>query len=258
MEKHPHGGGETVNKIVAINIDAARYLDLDAFYRENEEGFRLIDKAGFTELIPIDSVSQVSKTVLRIILRLLLDKKTVIFNPTTLEGYNSSLYDKLVTNLNSFYKNTDLVFHPQHVVSVRRSTFYKPKIDMHQVILFKPEDRLIDFLSMQLSLEDLSVFINQGSYEFMSLVRIAYILKPKVPREVALSANQRGGEDVHLPPSFVEDAMKEYSHTFETTLTSLKKNTLTSVKKGIKNIGQKISKKKGAKKKGKQTKHKRK
>ncbi len=130
---------------------------------------------------------------------------------------------------------------------------------MHQVILFKPEDRLIDFLSMQLSLEDLSIFINMGSYEFMSLVRIAYIVKHKVSATVS----QRGGEEVHLPPSFIENAMTEYSHTFEDKLESLKKNPLAAVQQVIKKMQPNKSRKKGdkkadKKKKGKQTKQKRK
>ena len=189
--RHPHGEGVSVNKIVDINIKAAEGIVLTDLYQENSEKVILIDKEGFIEINPTDNTVTTDKSLIRIIIKLLSDGKNVIFNPSTFEGYNPALYDKLTTNLNTLYKNSDFVFHPQHIVSIRRSNYYKPKIDMHQTILFRPDSRLIDFLSMQLSLENLSLFINTGSYEFMSLIRIAFIFKPKDAARCAIGRRTR-------------------------------------------------------------------
>ena len=57
--------------------------------------------------------------------------------------------------------------------------FYKPLIQTNQPILFKPTPILIKFLTMFLSLDDLSKYLNYGSYEFMSRVRIGYNIHVK-------------------------------------------------------------------------------
>ena len=57
--------------------------------------------------------------------------------------------------------------------------FYKPLIQTNQPILFKPTPILIKFLTMFLSLDDLSKYLNYGSYEFMSRVRVGYNIHNK-------------------------------------------------------------------------------
>lgn len=252
-KRHPHGEGMSINAIVDINIDTAQDIDVESLYEANHEGILLVNKDGFTELIPTASASITSKTVIRIILQFLLNDKSIVFNPKSFAGYIPALYDKLVENLNTIYKNSDLVFHPQHIVSVRRSSFYKPKIDMNQVILFRPDSRLIDFLAMQLSLEDLSVFISAGSYEFMSLLRIAFIFKSKVKAEipqVGLDITQIGGGK-NQPLYNVSTTIREYSETFENPIKSLVRNFSNRAPR-------KSRRKRTDRRSTKQTKHKRK
>ena len=227
--RHPQGDGLSVNSIVEINIEEAQDIDMEMLYYENDSGILLVNHTDFIELIPKDTTSTISKVVIRIILQLLLNDKSIIFNPKSFTGYIPALYDKLVTNLNTLYKNIDLVFHPQHIVSIKRSSFYKPKIDMHQVILFRPDSRLIDFLAMQLSLEDLSIFINTGSYEFMSLLRIAFILKSKVKTEnlekgLNIISVEGGGRHKNRSQYNINNTMREYSETFEKPTQYLARN----------------------------------
>ena len=112
----------------------------------------------------------------------------------------------------------DLVFKPEHLRSEHRSSIYKPKINMNQVILFRPESRLIDFLSMQLLLEDFSIFISNGSYEFMSLIRIAFILPSK---DRTCVKHGGGGGDSKTDNKFnLGDALNEYIEEFESTSSS--------------------------------------
>ena len=172
---HPGGEGVSYNKIVDINMAYATDP-------ENEESLKTeanvtVDKTNpnLIEIIPNDATFETNKAVIQLLLKYLVLNKTVLINPKHSQGYKSFLYEYITKKVNTLYKEIDFIFFPELLVTIRRSSFYKPKIFMNQVILFKPEQRLIDFISMQLSLEDLSVFIFQGSYEFMSLVRVAYL-----------------------------------------------------------------------------------
>ena len=53
-----------------------------------------------------------SRELIKIILRILLDNKCIIFKPSLEPDYNSELYDKLYQNLNSIYSYVDFVFNP--------------------------------------------------------------------------------------------------------------------------------------------------
>ena len=217
-KKHPMtDDGESVNEIVDINIKTARQMNLDGLYKDNSEGFILKDMTGFTEIIPTDNTSISYTKLFRVILRFLLDEKTIVFNPTSFENYDISLYNKLTSNLTTLYKNCDFVFHPDHIVTTKRSSFYKPKLSMNQVILFRPDSRLIDFISMNLSLEDLSIFINNGSYEFMSLIRIAFIFKSRPQIGIHDSSiTQNGGyKERKLPKYDIYNTINEYIDVFE-------------------------------------------
>lgn len=255
-KKHKHGGGESVNEIVDINIYEARELDIDRFYIEDSKDIVLQDKGNHVEIKPKDESITTDKQLIRVILRLLLDGKNIIYNPSSFVGYDESFYNKLITNLDTQYKDIDFGFHPIHKVSMIRSNYYRPHIDMNQAILMRPENRLIDFLSMQLSLEDLSVFINIGSYEFMSLVRIAFIFKTPI-RETELvsnpeSTNMMGGYKKYD----INRLIKEYTETFENSIKMIK-NKKSKQRKDTRKKKNKIDKSdKSDKSHGKKTKRK--
>ena len=119
---------------------------------------------------------------------------------------------------------------------------------MNQVILFRPDSRLIDFLSMQLSLEDLSIFINVGSYEFMSLIRIAFIFKSKPPVISEIQENQSGGRKKRLPKYDIATTTREYLDIFEAEVKPLaikkKKNKNTRRKNKNKKSKKSLTKRK--------------
>jgi hypothetical protein len=75
---------------------------------------------------------------------------------------------------------------------------------------------------MQLSLEDLSVFINIGSYEFMSLVRIAFIVKSPI-RETELVSNPESTSMMGGSKKYdINRLIKEYTETFENSIKMIK------------------------------------
>ena len=98
----------------------------------------------------------------------------------------------------------------------------------NQPIFFRPDSYLLDFLSMQISLESLSEMINKGSYEFMSLVRVAYYFMIK---------GQRGGGK-NKPQQILDKYIEDYENEMEkeelvpTKQVAGKRNKKTRRKKG--------------------------
>jgi len=124
------------------------------------------------------------KKILKLVIRLLMSGKSVIYNPIGVKGYNPEFYDLLKTKLQTTFKTMDIVFVPKLTISRAAphsiNYFYKPEIMTNQVMYFKPTRVLIDYLHMFLSLDDFSLFLKGGSYQFMSNNRVGYlILKSK-------------------------------------------------------------------------------
>ena len=74
----------------------------------------------------------------------------------------------------------EFVFSPIYNSSDLFGDFYKSGVNIDCAMLFRPGNKiLIDLLSMFLSLEELSHYLQNGSYEFLSRIRIAYMNKIK-------------------------------------------------------------------------------
>lgn len=135
-----------------------------------------------------------------LIIRLLLDGNSVIYNPINQQGYDSNNYNILKQNLETRYKNLDFIFSPM-ITGNHRNDFYRPKILTNQAILFTPHNKiLIDLLSIFISFEQLSDYFNEGTYEFMSRLRIGYVFKPAKKSNVFNFANNEttGGNNSEL------------------------------------------------------------
>ena len=167
-KKYP-GENETMNEVVDINMQRAKNMNL--------EGLQLITSANFTEIQNTDNSIDPAKMV-SLIIRLLNDGQTVIYNPVNMPGYNPNIYTKIIEKRETIYKNLCFVFNP-NIQSFRFSNFFKPQMNLNQAILFRPDPIFIQFLSMFLSLDDFSTLINNGSYEMMSRIRLGYIFPPK-------------------------------------------------------------------------------
>jgi hypothetical protein len=161
--------------------------------------------------------------IIALIIRLLKMGKKVIYNPINEPGYDPSYYEKLKRNM-IMYSHLEIVFVPEYTESGFNSQF-RPTIKLNQPIFFNiGNDKLIQFLSMFESLKDFSEFINNGSYQFMSSVRVGYITKPRVPRGalsiaegvVAESANRGGG------PINIEKFEEEYDKGLELMYSNVK------------------------------------
>ena len=122
------------------------------------------------------------KKIISLIIRLLEDNKTVLYNPVDEDGYDVKYVNSLIDNINTLYKRSEFVYVPlfnNSKAPYSMNYFYKAEISLNQPILFRPSKFLIKFLYMFLSLEDFSAYLANGSYEFMSNTRVSYIIDKK-------------------------------------------------------------------------------
>jgi len=165
-----------------------RYNDV-AILNNKLAGSMNIDSLGLVtvadKMIEINDISKFTgkhgpAKLVRLIIRLLATGNKVIYNPVGQPGYEPLYYDLLKTKLRSNFRNMELIFVPNLTKSGDVPTsinyFYKPKIMTNQVMYFKPNLILIKFLHMFLSLSDLSLYLSRGSYQFMSRIRIGYLI----------------------------------------------------------------------------------
>lgn len=156
----------TITQIAEINDRESKKLNLSNFaLTERENNCVEFNNA---ENIP-------SKILIRLLIRLLDDGKTVIYNPSHLPSYMPELYQQLMTQKDNLFRSLDFVFTPDYNNKRSdpiRSDLLKPNIMLNQAMLFRPCTMLINYLKMFLSLNDLSGYISYSSYEFMSRTRV--------------------------------------------------------------------------------------
>jgi len=169
----------TLNEVSSINFKRAMNMnieDIPILYNNGTSS----DTKSIVEIRPNNSKYVISNAeMISLILKLLLDGKTVVYNPINELGYDIRYYNKLIKNINTLYKDIEFGIVPI-ITSDYLSDFFKPGINLEQPILFRPGNRImILFLSMFLSLDSFSDALHYGSYEFVSRVRIAYFKKEK-------------------------------------------------------------------------------
>ena len=197
---------------------------------------------------PIESKLQ-NRLILSLIIKLLTQGKKVVFEPTYYGAdYNSMFFGRLMTLINGNCKNCEFIYTPvfnNPSYKYSSSGFFKTEINMTHPMMFAPSTFLINFLKMFLSIEDLSIYIGNGSYEFMSRVRVGYNIEkkldaPPVPKNspVSMSPSKKlksksksttkgGNKPVSLNTSLINEDIRKYNEMM--TLTP--KNTNTKSKK---------------------------
>jgi hypothetical protein len=196
----------TINQVVETNKNRAQQM--------NVEGLNLINFNNDNNVIEIQNVIDKNDEkyindakMIALIIKLLQEGKHVIYNPIHKEGYNSRYYDLLKVKID-VYKSLDFVFVPDMSSFTHLNDFYRPKIKTNMPMVFSPGNEIfIKFLSMFLSLDDFSSYINYGSYEFMSRTRLGYLFLKK--NDVSVSTGG-GFED-----SEVENFINDYNEGLE-------------------------------------------
>ncbi len=106
----------------------------------------------------------------------LMNNRSVLYDPSHKPKYNPAYKKELLEN--PIYNNMSLVFLPSGN-STSHSDFFKSGMQLNQPIMFKPDRRLIDMLSIHESLESFSNTLKKGSYWFISLIRMGFITKSR-------------------------------------------------------------------------------
>lgn len=195
----------TINQVADINLERAQNMNI--------EGLNLITAGdNMVEIQNTDnSINDVK--MIALIIKLLNQGKYVIYNPVNKPGYDARYYDTLKSKL-ELYKSLEFVFVPE-IKSYDFGDFFKPAIKTNMPMLFGPgNDILVKSLSMFLSLDDLSEYINNGSYEIISRLRIGYIFPSKNIQPLGNQITSGGG-------------LNEYMDDYENGLEDMYGNKMT-------------------------------
>lgn len=180
--KYPQDNSLTYNQVAEINMKRVEQMnttDLGLVTREDN----IVEINNFTNLMKEEDPSKYNHSkIMSLIIKLLREGKEVIYNPTAMPGYDKIYYDILLEKNQKTYKSMEMIVVPDFsgVNSKSSNYFYKPLIRTNQPLMFKPSELLIKFLMMFLSLDDLSAYLNNGSYEFMSRIRVGYLIKKRI------------------------------------------------------------------------------
>lgn len=189
----------TYNQISELNMRRAQQMrirDIPILHKMSDGTIEIRPDQGLYKISPVELIS--------LILKLLLDGIIVIYNPVNEVGYDVRYYNKLRENMTRLYGDIELAFVPI-IKNNNLADFFKPGINLTQPILFRPENRImILFMSMYLSLDGFSDALYNGSYEFMSRVRVAYLKRERGQRaeqsQLSLMpalSTQTGGKQDH-------------------------------------------------------------
>jgi hypothetical protein len=172
----------TWNEVAKITTNKAKNMNINALNLSYNNNKAVVEINNFSMFFKADGEKIDNTKIISLIIRLLNENKTVIYNPTSFVGYNGDNYTSLFALNASTNNSLELIFTPEFsndYESESMNFFYKPLIQTNQPILFKPTTILIKFLTMFLSLDDFSKYLNYGSYEFISRVRVGYNIYSK-------------------------------------------------------------------------------
>jgi len=167
----------TWNEVAKITTTKAKNMNIKSLNLSYNNNKTVVEINDFSEFMKSDGKKLDNTKIIALIIRLLNENKSVLYNPISLDGYNSNNYTSLYDLNENTNNSLELIFTPEFnndYESESMNFFFRPLIQTNQPILFKPTPVLIKILTMFLSLDDLSKYLNYGSYEFISRVRVGY------------------------------------------------------------------------------------
>ncbi len=208
--------GDRLNELSAAIVSRSTTMAIEGLYEVDEENnLAVIVNGTFTKGPEEDNKPDTIK-IIALIHRLLSEGKDVLYNPKKAENGGDAIYKEFIANRETKYKNTEFAFVPVFNESNKYNDIYRPKIDLADCIYFSSKCEFIKkFMTMFESLEDMSNYINYGSYQFMSSVRVSYLVfrkerSPKASAEQqALQAQSPSKQDGDLLPSGEKEQEQE-------------------------------------------------
>lgn len=209
--KYPQDNSLTYNQVAEINIQRSAQMNIDDLALVSMDNNSLIEINDLTKFMKEDDPTKYNHAkIISLIIKLLKQGKQVIYNPKTMPGYNKTYYDLLLNNKTNNLSSMEFIFVPRFTTGTISSSnyFYKPLIETNQVMMFKPSEILINFLMMFLSLDDMSTYLNNGSYEFMSRVRVGYLINKQKKVLANNSTNNMIGGDNNTDIDFYNEGLE--------------------------------------------------
>jgi hypothetical protein len=209
--KYPQDNSLTYNQVAEINIQRSSQMNVNDLALVSMDNNSLIEINDLTKFMKEDDPTKYNHAkIISLIIKLLKQGKQVIYNPKTMPGYNKTYYDLLLNNKTNNLSSMEFIFVPRFTTGTISSSnyFYKPLIETNQVMMFKPSEILINFLMMFLSLDDMSTYLNNGSYEFMSRVRVGYLINKQKKVLTNNSTNNMIGGDNNTDIDFYNEGLE--------------------------------------------------
>jgi hypothetical protein len=173
----------TYNEVAEINTQRASKMSVDSLGLVTMDDGNIIEINDFTNLMKEDDPTKYNHAkIISLIIKLLSQGKQVIYNPRSMPGYNKMYYETLLKDRTEKLRSIEFIFVPRFTEGATASYnyFFKPLIQTNQAMMFRPNEILIKFLMMFLSLDNLSSYLNNGSYELMSRIRIGYLINTEL------------------------------------------------------------------------------
>ena len=193
--KYPQDTDLTYNQVAEINMQRASKMDVSGLGLVPMDNGSIIEINDLSRFMKEDDPTKYNHAkIISLIIKLLSQGKQVIYNPRSMLGYNQVYYDLLLHDRMEKLQSMELIFVPRFTEGATASSnyFFKPRMETNQAMMFRPSEILIKFLMMFLSLDDMSSYLNNGSYELMSRVRVGYLIN-KQKRVVGNASIKIGG-----------------------------------------------------------------
>lgn len=139
----------------------------------------------------------------------LREGREVIYKPSGIPDEIDKKIKLVISKKNNQLSRMSLLFTPE-ITKSGISGFFKPKIDFNYPVYFRHGDRrLIDLLLIQESMESLSAMLNNGAYQFVSLIRMAYIFHKSTSNKPMVN-NWMGGASRDLITEYINNLNNMY------------------------------------------------
>jgi len=181
--KYPQDTSLTYNQVAEINTQRSSQMSVDDLALVPMDNDNIIEINDLSRFMKDDDPTKYNHAkIISLIIKLLSQGKQVIYNPMSMPGYNKMYYETLLKDRTEKLRSMEFIFAPRFTEGATASYnyFFKPVIQTNQAMMFRPNEILIKFLMMFLSLDDLSSYLNNGSYELMSRIRIGYLINTEL------------------------------------------------------------------------------
>jgi len=188
--KYPQDTSLTYNEVAEINMQRSAKMDVSGLALTPMDNGNIVEINDLSRFMKEDDPTKYNHAkIISLIIKLLSQGKQVIYNPRSMPGYNKLYYDLLLHDRTEKLESMELIFVPRFTEGATASSnyFFKPRIETNQAMMFRPSEILIKFLMMFLSLDDMSSYLNNGSYELMSRVRVGYLINKQKKEKQAVA-----------------------------------------------------------------------